>query len=304
MVQSLRSTRKTVSSRGRQVRIMPPAQCRCGGATKSTTFSFPLLYRWRVPWSRGIILLCFYESSMCARCHRLCVPMRVRCTIPRHAIDDATQWPPRPDHPSGNCQLGVSGGRSGCVRSLTRSSPDNTGDRSDPIRSHSGQWRTRVFPSRVVVDRKRPVSCDKCQFSLVSEARRHRNARTEISSSAFRVRIGHAIGTGRGERHLRPTSAFLLDDRHCVLRPGNNAKYRKMRARAAAWVVHIESAKAIVSFIKRLVINLPTPRRVSKRLPRLRCVTLLDVCTCWSYYILLNFTIITKGPEINRDMFL
>lgn len=41
------------------------------------------------------------------------------------------------------------------------------------------------------------------------------------------------------------------DDRHCVL-PGM-MRNRKMRARATAWIVHIEFAKAIVDFIKRAV---------------------------------------------------
>ncbi|KYM95580.1 hypothetical protein ALC62_13695 [Cyphomyrmex costatus] len=68
----------------------------------------------------------------------------------------------------------------------TRTIPGTDSIRFDPI-SDNGNETTRVFPPRVIFDRKRPVLCDKCQFSLVSEARRHRDI-IEISSSAFRVR--------------------------------------------------------------------------------------------------------------------
>lgn len=140
------------------------------------------------------------------RCHRLGVPMRVwgaQCFVmrsttiafsSRSSIRKLSTW-------------GVTEGDSvacGRLRGRARIIP---GDRSDRIRSRPGQWRTRVFPPRVVVvvDRKRPVPCDKCQFSLVSEARRHRSARIEISLSVFRVcAMGHAIGTSRGDTYGPP----------------------------------------------------------------------------------------------------
>lgn len=183
------------------------------GAAKSTTFRSPHPLTERFPWS-GIILLCFYESLMCVRCQRLGVSMRARCTMPRHAIVDVHNSLLSITDPE-TVNLGYHRGRLGYVRSLTRSGPDNTGDRSDPIRS-------RPIPDNDKRVSSRPVSsltandrcpCDKCQFSLVSEARRHPNARFPPRSSACDgTRDRH-----RPRRQLRPTSASLLDDRHCVL---------------------------------------------------------------------------------------
>lgn len=109
--------------------------------------------------------------------------------------------------------LGCRRGRPGCVRSLTRSSLDNTGDRSDPIRSHPGQWRTRVFPPGITIDHKRPVPCDKWQFSLMSEVRCHRGARIEISSSSFRVRSDTRSAPAEETPMYSPPPP---DDRHCA----------------------------------------------------------------------------------------
>jgi len=123
---------------------------------------------------------------------------------------------------------GVTEGDPGCVRSLTRSSPDNTGDRSDPFRSHPDN--SERVSSRLVSP---STANDRCPATSAnfpwSEARRHphRDVRIEISSSAFHVR------SDTRSAYPWPISTFFFDDCYYVLSCGitRNHKMRILRRR-------------------------------------------------------------------------
>jgi len=168
------------------------------------------------------------------------VPMRARCTMPRHAIDDAHNSLLVPIIGPETVNLGCHRGRLGCVRSLTRSSPDNTGDRSDPIRSLTMTNACLPAPCH-----RRPQTTGALRQVLIFPdvgSSTPSGCRIEISSSVFRVRWDTQSTSAKEDTYdLPPPSARWSS--LCPLR--NNISSQNVHA--AAWV-HIRSA--IVNFIK------------------------------------------------------
>ena len=136
---------------------------------------------------------------MCVRCHWLGMPMHGRCTMPRHAIDDTIASSSRSSIRKLST-LGCRRGRPGCVRSLMRSNPDNTGDRFDPIRSHPGQWQwdnaCHLQPQTTDALRQVPIFPG---VGSPTPSGYHRDFLHHLLPA-----IGHAIGTNRGDTYGPP----------------------------------------------------------------------------------------------------
>lgn len=139
---------------------------------------------------------------------------------------------------------GVTQGRLGCVRSLTRSSPDN--NRSDPIRSRPGDNDKRVSlrPASTANDRCPATSAN---FPWCRKpAERRRNARIEISSSA-------CDGTRDRHRSRRtPTAHLRLSAPRPLCPPRDNTGSQNA---SGVGSFTIKSAKAIVNFIKARAVS-------------------------------------------------
>lgn len=217
----------------------------------------------------------------CARCHRLGMPMRVGYTKLRHAIDDA-QWPSRSDHRSGNCQLGVSP-RATRLRAVAYAV--GPGQYRGQIRSDSIPSRTMANACLPARHHRRPQTTGTLrQVAIFSDVGSPMSSGCQNRDFLLLLpcAIGHAIGIGRGDTYVQPTSARWSP----LCPPRDDAKSQNASpcygVDRSHWVR--ESDRGFHQARGELA-RLLMCRRVSKRLPRLCCVTLLDACTYWDYYI-------------------
>lgn len=137
------------------------------------------------------------------------VPMRVKCTMPRHAIDDAHNSLLVPIIGPETVNLGCHRGRLDCVRSLTRSSPDNTRDRSDPIRSPDNDERVSSRPM------SSSTANDRCPTTSANFPWCRKLDAIGMQNRDFLLRLPcamrHAIGTpAKEDTYLRPPFCSMI----------------------------------------------------------------------------------------------